>query len=75
MAATLRPFREKTSRNPCAGLEQLVPAAQTGDAGEIITTPATPDAPVPPELCAPQAVAAATETRVNKTRAITAALA
>ena len=54
---------------------QLVPAAQTGEAGEIMTTPVTPEAPAALELCAPQAVAAATAVRISRTRANTAALA
>jgi len=72
---TLSPFREKASRKRFAGLVQLVPEAQTGEAGEITTTPATPEAPAPPELCAPQAVAVATATIIGRARRITATLA
>jgi hypothetical protein len=69
-------LRENASRKRFAGLVQLVPAPQTGDAGESITTPVAPEAPAAPELAAPQAVAAATATaRIGRRRVITAALA
>jgi hypothetical protein len=68
----LRPFPEKTSRKYFAGREQLVPVRQTGEAGEIRTTPASPDAAAAPELCAPQAVAARRAARIVRARVITA---